>query len=429
MISRMFPPPVDLPHDQVPALHENIRYHLLDGSLYVLGMSLISVQTILPVFIRELGGSPLSIGSVQVLWTLGQNIPSIFIAYYLRRSVLFSPAMVSWGLAHRMMLLVCGLSVLLLVGTVSTQFIVPIFLFLIFLIPTIGSVSGLPWFQVFTKTVPVTLRGRLMGFRQLLGSLGGVIGGSIVGVILYAVAFPTDFALLFILAFVFTMTSFFFLTRITEVPSVRRGDLFPESDIIADVKRILKENNNFRYFLTADILTVMALSASSFYAVYALEQYNLSSSYAGTFTGVMMLSNIAATILFGYIADAYGHKVNLLAYAGCTALGGMIAIISPNVLVYGFVFFFLACGSTIQMISRLSFVAELSSEEDRPVYIGIVNTFTAPSAFMGLLFGWLIPKVGYEMIFLIASLIAGLSFLILYRSVTEPRNIMTNGNQ
>ena len=395
--------------------------HLLDGSIYVLGMSLVSVQTILPIFIKELGGSPMSIGSVQVMWTIGQNIPSVFVAHLLQRRILFKPPMVFWGLAHRIMLLVCGLAAFLLIGKISSDTAVPLFLFLIFLIPAVGGFSGLPWFQVFTKTVPVKIRGRLMGIRQVLGSAAGAIGGSLISLILYAVVFPTNYALLFFGAFFFTMISFNFLVRVVEQPSVVEGKEGIQLNIFSEAKRIIRTNKNFRNFLFADAFTLMSLAASSFYAVYAVEKFSLPPSYAGTFTAIVMITNMAANILFGIVADTYGHKVNLLVFALCSACAGLFAILSTNILMYGFVFFFLACATQIQAISRLPFVAEMCRENERPVYIGIVNTITAPTVFIGLVFGWFVPRIGYASIFIITSLLAVNSFLILYRFVAEPR--------
>jgi MFS family permease len=421
MLTRLLPTPSEYPAEQIPALRENIRMHLFDGSLYVLGMSVVSVQTILPVFIKELGGSPLAIGSVQVLWTIGQNLPSMFIAHYLQKKVLFRSAMVGWGLAHRLMLFVCAAAAFFLIGKIPAEYSVPLFLFLIFLIPAIGSFSGLPWFQVFTKTVPVPLRGRLMGIRQLLGSAGGAIGGSIVSLVLYAVAFPSNYALLFLFAFVATMGSFFFLIHVTELPSVREDVELPRTKILSEAKRIISGDKNFRNFLYADLFVLMSLAASSFYSVYAIEKFSLPPSFAGTFTAIVMVTNIAANIIFGIVGDTYGHKINLMALALSSALAALFAVISTNILMYGLVFVFLACAIQIQSISRLSLIAEMCSERERPVYVGIVNTLTAPTVFIGLLFGWLVPITGYAVIFIAASLLAVNSFLILYNVIKEPR--------
>jgi MFS family permease len=421
MLSKILPTPKDYPKELVASLRRNLRMHLFDGSVYVLGMSLVSVQTIIPVFIRELGGGPLAISSVQVLWTLGANIPSAFVAFYLQRRLFFKPAMVGWGFVHRAMLFVCGIATFFIVGKVSSDIAVPFFIFLIFLVAAFGSLSGLPWFQVYTKTVPVQLRGRLMGIRQLLGSGTGIIGGSIVSVILATVFYPLNFSILFISASLITMVSFYFLLQISEQPSVINQEEAKKIKFIAEAKRIIKNNINFRYFLFADAFGIMSIAVASFYSVYAIEKFGLPASYAGTFTAIVMITNVVANIAFGIIGDTYGHKVNLLIFTFCSGSAALLAVLSPNILLYGFVFIFLACSLQVQLISRLPLVAEMCSENERPVYVGITNTLTAPAMLIGLLFGWFVPKIGYSAVFGITALLAAGSFFILHKFVEEPR--------
>ncbi len=421
MISRFLPTPTDYPAELIPQLRQNIRYHLLDGSVYVLGMSLVSVQTILPVFIKEIGGGPAAIGSVQVLWTLGLNIPSVFVALSLRRRRMFTSAMVTWGFFHRFMLLVCGIAAALLIRNVSPAVAVPAFLLLIFSIAAFGSVAGLPWFQIYTKTVPVKLRGRLMGIRQLLGSAGGAVGGSIVAVILSAVIFPYNFAVLFFGAFLFTMISFYYLAKIIEQPTVREERAEPPLPLWRETVRVIRANSNFRNYLIADIFLLMTFSVSSFYSVHAIEKFSLPASAAGSFTAVVMITNVAANIVFGITADLYGHKLNLLAYSFCMMMAAAVAVFAPNITIYFFAFVFMACAIQVMAISRLPLIAEMCKEEERPLYVGMTNTLTAPTVFLGIIFGWLVPSIGYESVFLITAVIAGLSIVVLKRYVEEPR--------
>ena len=423
MLRTLLPTPTDLPPDDVLVLRSNLVMHLLDGSFYVFGMSIVAIQTILPIFIREVGGDPLAIGSVQVLWWVGQNIPSLIVASRIRGRIHFMPTMVFWGFLHRLMLLICGIAAWFLIGRIPVTAAVPLFLLMIFLIPFFGGISGLPWLQVFTKTVPVPLRGRLMAIRQLTGSASGALGGAVVSVILAAVPFPGNFALMFVLAFVITMISFFFLTKLRERPSVPDAQPEERTTLVRDARAIIASDRNFRRFLVADAFSLMSLAAASFYSVYALERFQLPASYAGTFTAIVMGTNIVANIVFGAVADQYGHRVNMLVLAASSGLAAIVAFLASNILVYGLAFVFFATAVQMQAISRQPFIAEMCRENDRPMYVGIVNTLTAPTVVIGVLFGWLVPHIGYPWVFAAAALLAGISFLILYTGVTEPRTI------
>jgi len=424
MILRLLPTPPDYPKEQELILRRNLRMHLKDGSLYAFGMSFFGAQTIFPIFLKELGGDTLAIGSVFALWTIGANIPAAFMAQRLKQQALFRAPMVKWGFYHRLMIFICGVIALLVVGRIPTSLVVSLFLLLLFLTAAFGSISGVPWFQVYTKTVPMKLRGRLIGLRQLLGGAAGAVGGYVVGITIQVFSFPLNFSLLFFIGFGILMASWYYLSRVEEQPALEQDKNVDASvHFIIDAKRILKANKNFRNYLIADALVLMSLSSVSFYSIFALERFSLPPSYGGTFTAIFMATSIVSNIVFGFSGDYYGHKMNVMGIALCSVSAAVIAILSPNVFMYGFVFFFLACAIQTQVISRMPFVAELCTERERPLYVGITNTLTAPSMLLGILFGWAIQYIGYTTVFVVTALLAGSGFLVLFKKVVEPRTI------
>ncbi len=422
MLEKILPIPSHLSAEHKRILRRNIRLHIGDGAIYVFGISFVAIQTIYPVFLKELGANAVAIGAVPVLWTIGVNIPMAFMLHFFKPQAAFKPAMALYGFLHRFFFLVSGIAALLLIGNISTRLAVPIFLFLLSLTAVFGSFGGLPWFQVFTKTVPVKLRGRLMGVRQLIGALLGIASGYCVSVIIKSFYFPFNFALLFFAACLFTMVSFWSLARIEEISVNEIASEPPKSfNVIEEAKKLLRQNKNYRNYVVTDALLLMSTSGVAFFSVHAIEKFHLSASYAGTFTVFVMIGNIIGNVVFGYLADTFGHKVNLLFFAISSALSSLLALIVPDVSLYSLVFVLMAFHLQILGISRLPFVAEMCSESERPLYVGILNTLTAPSVFVGVLFGLLVPSYGYSIIFLITTLLAISGFFVLYTFVDEPR--------
>ncbi|MBI2418694.1 MAG: hypothetical protein HYV28_12490 [Ignavibacteriales bacterium] len=56
----------------------NYLFHYVDGTLFVFAMSLVSLQTVIPVFVKELGGGMISVGLVPLLCGVGLNLPLLF---------------------------------------------------------------------------------------------------------------------------------------------------------------------------------------------------------------------------------------------------------------------------------------------------------------------------------------------------------------
>jgi MFS family permease len=412
--------------DDSAVLRHNLRVHIGDGSIFAFAMSLVAVTTIMPVLLQQLGAGALAIGAVPVFWTLGLNMPQAIYMHMARPKTSVKYRMVLYGILHRFFFFVIGVVTFLLGSGPYAHYAVPMVLLCFICAAVTGSLGGLHWFHLYAATTPVHLRGRLSALRQLLGSLMGVIGGSLVTIILGAVYFPLNFSILYIFASALMMGSVTILSRLVVPASVLetpRQEV--KRNIIAEGRRILRADKNFKSYLVADALMLMSMTASAFYAVHAIEKYSLSASYAGSFTVIVMVSTVIGNIFFGILADHLGNKVNLLALAVTSAAASFCAIWAGNVLAYGLVFIFMASSIGLQGISRLSFIAELCSETDRPVYVALANTLTAPTVFIGIIFGGLVPALGYDIIFFIAGMLGAAAFAVLWYRVVDPRHIVT----
>jgi hypothetical protein len=429
MIQRLFPLKT-ASEEESALLRHNLRVHIGDGSLYAFALSLIAVPTIVPVLLQQLGAGTSAIGAVPVLWTLGLNLPQGIYMHVAKPKTTPKYRMLMYGTVHRVFFFLIGLVTLMLGGGTFADYAVPAVLLCLMFAAVTGSLGGLQWFHLYAATTPVYLRGRLTALRQLIGSLIGVLGGSIVGLILGAVAFPLNFSLLFFGASAVMLVSIFILSHIRLPDSVQQAAAAPSKmNLIAEGKRILSADKNFKSYLVADALLLMSMTASAFYAVHALEKFSLSASYAGSFTVIVMASTVIGNIFFGILADQLGNKVNLLAMAVSSVLASLAAVAAGNVLAYGLVFVFMAVSIALQGISRLSFVAELCSEDERPVYVALANTITAPTIGVGILFGALVPFVGFDAVFVLAAALGAASFAMLWFRVAEPRHGMAKQSQ
>jgi len=405
-------------------LHHNLLMHFGDGSMYAFALSFISVTTILPVFIQRMGGNAIAIGAVPVLWNLGTSFPQLFLGQQKSNEKFVKPAILWYSVIYRSSFLAVGIFVFFFLEYINISFSVPLVLFFILLITVLGSIPGPRWVNLFSKTTPIKLRGRLLAIRQLTGSLLGILAGSITIVILSSIGFPKNFAVLFFLCFVFMFASFYFLKGVNEPEEILSEELtVAKIRKYERIKIAIKENKNFKNYLIADGLLLIGLTASAFYAVYAIERFQLSTSYAGSFTIIFMASTVLGNVIFGFLADIFGHKINLMIMAATLLLASLSAIISINPLTFGSVFFFFALAQSIQGISRVAFVVELSGEKNTTLYASLLNSITAPALLFGIFAGIIISIIGYPIVFGIYVLISGATIYWLYKKVDEPRQL------
>jgi MFS family permease len=407
-------------HKQAATVRWNFVANTLDGALYIFAVSFISLNTVVPVLVTMMGGSAIAVGMVPVIWYLGISIPQVFMAPYIETRRNRKQIMLRTGLIQRLAWLL--LAVLMLLVT----YLAPAFgLILLFLGLAVAAVAGsinMPvWFDLVARVTPVQLRGRLFAIRVILGALLGILAGLAVTVVLDGIAYPYNFSVLFLLAFIFSMVSFVFLVFIRDDDRKTRVRESVESPI-RRVTTILRENRNYRHFLIADALIVMAIVAEAFYAVHAIARFGLTPGAAGHFIMIMTATTVVGSMFFGNLADRLGHRLNLVLAAGLLGLACILALVAPSIEVYYLVFITSALAIGLRHISRLPIVVELCSDEDRPTYIAVSSVLTAPFALFALFAGWGADRLGYGMVFLLAGACATASLLWLLFFFKEPRH-------
>ncbi len=404
-----------------PVLRHNYTVNVLDGAFFALGMSVISQQTILPVFVKNIGGNNIWIGLIPVVWTICFNFPQIFIAHYSQRLQFKKTLMLRTGFIQRIPLLFLSVFTFYAISRISTAAGLIAF-FVLFGIAAFGGSLHMPvWFDLVIKVTPVRIRGRLFAIRAIFGSILGIAGGWIAVVILRSFEFPLNFSLLFACAFVVTMLSFIFLTQLQEREATRTPHPLRLSDTLGSIPHLIRNNYLFRNFLVADALIIVASVSNAFYTVHAFAKFDLPDSYAGLFTIYLMLSTIIASIVAGYLADQRGHRLNLIIASSGTLAGCLVALTAANVYLYFLVFFLSAASITFTIISRLPFVAELCSEENRGTYVAVTNLVTSPFVLFGVLAGWAADTFGYYVVFTSAAVTALIAVAFIIRRISEPR--------
>jgi MFS family permease len=402
-------------------LRQNIVANIVDGGMYAFGIGFVSLQTVVPVMVKHISDSNFAVGLVLVLWTAGFNFPQIFIANHAQRFPYKMRLFLRTAFVQRVPWLLLALLSFFLLGRLSPTAGTVFFFVLFTLAAVTGSLCFPIWFDLIAKLTPVNLRGRLFATRNLLGGILGVLAGVVVKMVLAGIAYPLSYGVLFTLAFLFMMVSYWALTRLNEEATSTVAEEVHTLEYYRNLHRILKGQKNFRNFLISDALLLAATMAGAFYAVHAIQKFALDDSSAGVFTVIVMCSTIIGNMFFGYIADRYGHKVNLVLAAASTALSCFVALLAPDQRVYLIVFIGMAFQIGLSGISRFSIVAELCSEEDRPTYIALTNLVTSPFILFGLVAGGIAGRFGFEAVFLIAGLMAVASALWMAFRVEEPR--------
>ncbi len=405
----------------------NFITNVLDGSVFLLGESFVSMNTIMPVFASTLTDSPLIIGLVPALLQAGWLIPQLLMAPFVKSLDKKLPFAKAMGLVERIPYLFLPLTAFLL-PWISEDVAIWLFVGMVAFRGFASGMVALPWQEVMATVIPGSVRSRFFGLSRTLGQILGVVGSTIAGIILARIAYPQNYGVSFLVGAGFVWFSFYFFNR-TQEPDIPRKKAPEQSSEVLKAKfdysaykEILRRDVNFRNYLASRIIFQLGVMATGFLAVYGIRTFSLPDEQAAVFSGMIFVSGILGFSLFGIIGDRIGpHKVLLLSDMA-RAVVMILAFISPNIWLFYLVFLLLGFSQSGGIIGDLILGMELGTEEDRPIYLGLARSLPGVMVLIApLVAGTLVEWVGYRQMFLISFGFSLMSFFFLLR-VKERRD-------
>lgn len=401
----------------------NFVVNAMDGAFFWFGATFISVVIILPLYISHFTTNPVLIGLIPFLATAGYLVPQLFMANAVDRAPRkkFFPVHLGFFLQRVPILLLAPTAYLLATDQPTAAMIVFLLLYAWY---TIGSgFQTVGWQDMIGKIFPADRRGRFFGITNFIGNGAGILGALAVPVILQRFGFPLGFVIAFAIGASLILMSWFSLalTREPAVPSNRPP--VSQIEFLRTLPDVLRRDRNFSLYLLATIVFYLSGMASSFLAVYAVQQWHLSDAEAGGFTIAMQVGLALANLFFGFLSDRKGHKLSLEICLLLSLASVVLAFVAPSPAWFYPIFFLRGAVNAGTFISGISIVYEFASTENRATYIGLSNTIPGVAgAIAPLIGGWLAGGLGYPAMFVISAVIGVICWVLLRFSVRDPRH-------
>lgn len=422
---RLDHPVPDQTDDEVTAeMYRNYRWNftvnLLDGASFWFGLSFISAATIIPLFISKLTSSAFAIGLAAVIAEGGWYLPQLFTANFVERLPRKKAMVVNLGLFLERF----PIFLLVLAAVVAGQS--PRLALIIFFIgySSHGLGAGLvatSWQDLIARIFPVERRGRFLGITMFVGAGAGAIAAGFSGRLLDSYAFPNNFIIVFSIAAVAILISWFFLA-LTREPLQKV--IIPRQSTRqywSGLRQILKQDHNFRHFIVARLLLATANMGVGFVTVAAIQRWEVADSVVGGFTAAYLIGQTIGNLLFGFLADKFGHKLSLEISGLVAVLAFIIATLAPSPEWYYLVFALLGFKLGAIIVSGILVALEFCSAEKRPTYIGLTSTITGVTSSLAPLVGALLATINYNLLFIVSATISLIAFAVMRWWVQEPR--------
>ncbi len=398
----------------------NFWLNVLDGSFFVLGISMVSRFTVLPLLVERLSGARWLQGLIPALFFAGWLLPGLFIAPLVASLPRRKPWILTATLLERLPYLALGLIFLFAPGLPAGTLLGVLFsLYAVFALG--AGLTSTAWQDFIARVIPERSWGTFFGIQSGLGGLLGVGGGVVAGAVLATQPYPQSIGILCLLCFAFMAVSYGFLASPVEVPLPAA----PRQPLVAFLRGIgplLRRDVAFRRYLFCRAAIAMGLVGHAFLTASALERFSPSAAQIGLFTGVMLGAQAVGNLGLGALADRWGHKqvLELATALGMAALG--MALVAPDAPWFVPIFALVGASQAGYQLSGFTLVFAFSPPAERPTYIGVANTALAPVAALGpLLAGWLAGGTGYAFVFAALAVVGLAGLAVLHWQVAVPQ--------
>ena len=402
-------------------LRYNVTVGLTDGGTFGIALGFASFGTILPLFVASMTDSATLIGLVPAIHAAGWLLPQLFTASHTSRLRRYKPTVLKNTIHERLPFLGFAIVALLLprIGLQTG-------LILTFILLTWqglgGGFTANPWTSMISKIIPSEYRGTFFGTQAAVANL--FISGAAItaGYLLNWFDAPFNFAYCFFLAALFFTFSWFALAFTREPTDNDKIIEEHPTPFWHGARTILKRDKNFNWFLVARTLSQFATMGFSFYIVYALRQFHMDEVTAGFLTATLTISQTVANAGMGWLGDKVGHRAMLIIGAAAATLSSFLAWFAPSLAWFFPIFVLTGFANVSIWTNGMTMTVDFSDEKERPFYIGLAQTLTAPATMIApLIGGWVADTQGFGITFALSTILSIVMMAILIFIIKEPR--------
>jgi len=401
-------------------LRRNYAGHFTHGMLGLTGFRLIGAPTFVPAYLHMLSGSDVVTGLGLALQQAGGIISPIAGATAIEHRKYVLPITMILGTLMRVQVLGLALAGWFLHGQ---SLLVAIIAFL-FLYGLFSGWQGVAFQYLLAKVIPISRRGRLQGWRNMVGGLIAALlsyfaGRYFVGTNLWG----NGYGVTFLTAFVLTslgLTAIRLLMREPELPTLRPRMRMIER--LRDFPALLRTEKGFRNFMIARTFAISGRMAAPFYIIYASHAISLSGQTIGALSFAYLIADTLTNLGWGYLSDRTGFRSSFIG-ALCVWIVAIALLMSVHTLpLFAVAFFGLGAANSGYQMSAQNIVFEFGHRDDMAMRLALSNTAESLMSSLGPLAGGIIAAtLGYLTVFGVSIALLTVALALMVTLVEEPR--------
>jgi Na+/melibiose symporter-like transporter len=405
------------------ASRRNFHLSIINGAVMIgTSNSVASPELVLTAFAAFLTSNPLILGLIGPLQSATWSLPQLWIVGRVQRSVRALPLYNHSAVIR----LISWIVLTVVVFFVRDKAVLLITVLAFVLIGGIAAgIAGLPFIEVIGKIIPARQRGLVFGWRGAIGGVLAIIGSQVVILLTGPDShfdFPVNFGLLFAFAGITQMFGFFSFSLVQE-PEADATVQHPPLSVTL-LKTIWRTDTNFQRYVRGQTFFVLSSMANGLIIVYANQILGVRLEQAGFYLLISSILRPIFSVAAGRVSERVGNRLPVAFGLIAQALGWAMLLIAAPLGLHGRsaeyylipVYSLTAIQKGLVFSNLMALGLNVTPENERPLYMGALNTWLGIVTLTGVLSGVIVETIGFDALFLMSFVLSCLSawqFMIL----------------
>lgn len=387
---------------------------MADSMTFQNAMVFLSVTVVIPYFLNHLGASAFALSLAPTIVNIGTILSQPFFARRAMEVSVKHRRFVRYLLIQRVSFFLYALAIPLLYKAGAA---VSIWAFLAAwcMFNCFTGCYNTFFVAIYTKMVPLSQRGRVMGLGGAAANLVAVLTSLLVGVLTREIAFPYNIAAIFLCGILLLLADCAALASLEEPEDDPPAKASSESSpaYLKDALAALGTDERFRKIIIGYTFFALSCVSLNYCFMYASRTFSAPETLVGIFSMLTVLGTVAGNLLFGVVADRFGHLSTLILAGAASLCGGVFLVLGGSQAAVYCAFTLCTVGNAGYQLSANNYIALHCPGEKLPLYVSVHSMVTLTlAAAITLLCGVGFHLLGAKPIFAALTLCAAVSIVI-----------------
>jgi len=343
----------------------------------------------------------------------GSHLSQLFFAPFINNQPI-KKGYLLLGINARIFALACLAFLFFLSSWIPGSFLIIMIFLFISVFSTSGGFANISYTDILGKSVLPESRKSFFSVKQVIVGAGLFASAYFASRALTLKPYPNNYAFLFVIATVMLTIASAGFWRLKET-KVSKREIYKYKNFARIILHEIRTNKKLAHYLLVVNTQGVSLALMPFLILYAKDVLNATGSDIGNY----LIFKVIGGILVGALLFYYSKKVK---YQYLLYLTSILALIIPLfVLILPGHFFlnlsFLIGGIvfTLHTITASGVLLEVSTNENRALYTGIVGAGSILPVVFPLVSSWVINQFGFSMFFFLFMFIISFSFYFIFK--------------